>query len=127
MTLIDTVRLIVLVLHFIGLAAIVGPFILQVSRRGTLELRTMLIGSIVQLATGVALVALRSAGGLVIDPAKFAVKFGVAVVVLAAMIGAVAGARRGRAGEGSPRATGVLFRVAGILAVGDIAVAVLWQ
>lgn len=127
MTAIESVRLIVLFFHFMGLAAVVGPFILQVRGRGALDLRTMLIGSIAQIATGILLVALRPLEGLETDPSKIAVKLGVAVLVLAAMIGATVTERGVTSRVRTSSATVGLFRVAGGLAIVDIAVAVLWR
>jgi len=123
----DIIRLTVLVIHFIGLSAIIGPFILQRSRREGFQFGAMLTGSIVQLVTGAALIGLRKAEGLATIDAKLAVKLGVAVVVLVVLVIAIVQQRRRRAAGSGDGALRPLLLTAGIAAIADVGVAVLWQ
>lgn len=115
-------RLVVLVAHFIGLAAIIGGWLLQVRTTGPLRLAPMLTGAIVQLVTGVLLVFSRMRLDLEVDEAKLAVKLGLATVVLLAVIGAMLTQRRALR-----RPTRALFQTAGIAAIANVVVAVVWS
>jgi hypothetical protein len=123
----DLIRLIVLIIHFIGLAAIIGPFILQRARKEGFQFGAMLTGSIVQIASGAALIGLRKGESLAVSDAKMAVKLGIAVIVLALVVIGMIRQRRLRArsaGDGSVRP---LLIGAGIAAIVNVAVAVLWE
>lgn len=123
----DLIRLIVLIIHFVGLAAIIGPFILQRVRREGFQFGAMLTGSIVQIVSGAALIGLRKGEALAVSDAKMAVKLGIAVVVLALVVIGMIRQRRLRArgaGDGSVRP---LLQTAGIAAIVNVAVAVLWD
>ncbi|QSB13125.1 hypothetical protein JQS43_15925 [Natronosporangium hydrolyticum] len=83
----ETLRYILLITHFLGLAALIGGCLVQL---GAPALRraatTMLAGALVQLATGFGLTASREIQHLPVDSAKIAVKLGLAVLVLVAVI-----------------------------------------
>ncbi len=122
MSALDIIRLVLLVLHFLGLAAIIGSFFVQMKRREQYALGPMLVGAIAQVVTGVALVGVDEANGHDVDMAKIAVKLVIALIVLAATIVAVVRQRRGgRGGAIAP-----WFHTAGGLAVINVLVAVLW-
>jgi hypothetical protein len=118
----ETVRLVLVVLHVLGLSVIIGPFLFQVSRKTDLDTRLMRFGAIAQLVTGLALVGVRQAGDLPVDNVKIGVKLVVALLVLVAvwMVGRVQ--RRDRASS----AALPWFHTAGALAIGNVLVAVLW-
>ena len=121
----DILHSIVLVLHFLGLAAIIGSFFVQMRRKSDFVLAPMLAGAITQVVTGLALVGLAQAaiaGGadFEINNAKIAVKLIIAVIVLGAAIAAVVVQRRG--GRVQP-----FFHTAGGLAVVNVLVAVFWS
>ena len=123
----DLIRLIVLIIHFIGLAAIIGPFILQRTRKEGFQFGAMLTGSIVQIVSGAALIGLRKGEGLAVSDAKMAVKLGIAVIVLALVLIGMIRQRRLRArgaGDGSVRP---LLLSAGVAAIVNVVVAVLWE
>jgi hypothetical protein len=123
----DLIRLIVLIIHFVGLAAIIGPFILQRARKEGFQFGAMLTGSIVQIASGAALIGLRKGESLAVSDAKMAVKLGIAVIVLALVVIGMIRQRRLRArgaGDGPVRP---LLIGAGIAAIVNVAVAVLWE
>lgn len=119
----EIARLALLVAHFIGLAALIGPFLLQIRSRTALRLRLMLVGAIVQVVTGNALIASRRLQEFDVDEVKMIVKLAIAVVTLGALIAAVVAQRR--PGQ-EPRLVRSLFEAAGGLALANIIVAVVW-
>lgn len=123
----ELTRLLLLVVHFVGLAAIIGAYILQMPRRSGFDFSPVLVGSIVQLVSGIALIAVNEIGGTEIDRAKAIVKLGLALVVL---VLALVGVFRGRALARSERTDAPLRSVlwgAGIVAIANVAVAVFWR
>jgi len=123
----DLIRLVVLIVHFVGLAAVIGPFIIQRARREGFQFGAMLTGAIVQIASGAALIGLRKGETLPVSDAKMAVKLGVAVIVLALIIIGMIRQRRLRergTGDGSTRP---LLLAAGVGAIINVAIAVLWE
>jgi hypothetical protein len=127
MSALEIVRLVLLVIHLVGLAAIVGPFILQRSRKSGFEFAPMLVGSIAQLLSGAALIGVRKAEELAVIEPKMAVKLGIAVVVLIVVLVAVVRQRRIRQAGGSDARLRPLLVLAGLLAIADIVVAVFWH
>jgi hypothetical protein len=115
----DLVRHIILAGHFLGLAAIVGAFFVQMRAQESFATGVVLTGAITQVVTGLALVGVRQASDLDVNNVKIAVKLGIAVVVLIAAI--VAHVQRRRGGKVKPA-----FHTAGGLAVVNVLVAVLW-
>lgn len=119
----EIMRLALLVTHFIGLAALIGSYLQQVRSWEPLRLRLMLIGAIVQVVTGNALIASRQLQGLGVGEVKMIVKLGIAVVALGVLIAAVVVQRRRGV---DTRAVRSLFHAAGWLAVINVIVAVVW-
>lgn len=112
----ETLRLILLFLHLLGMAALLGGFAAQLGsseRRMTL---VMLHGAFTQLVTGIALVGVREADDLAVDNAKIGVK-----LVVAAVIAAVVWLTR----EQRPAQTKA-FGAVGLLTVANVGVAVFW-
>lgn len=116
----EIVRLVLLALHILGLAAIVGTFFVQLRAKDGFATGVVLAGAIAQVVTGLALVGVREASDLGVNNIKIAVKLGLALVVLAAAI--IAHVQRRRGGKVKPA-----FHTAGGLAVVNVLVAVLWQ
>lgn len=116
----DILHSVMLALHLFGLAAIVGSFLVQMKRKTGFVLWPTLAGGITQLVTGLALVGIAEATDHDLDYAKIAVKTVIAVIVLAAAIGAVIAQRKG--GKVQP-----FFHAAGGFAVINILVAVFWH
>jgi hypothetical protein len=115
------------VLHMLGLAAVIGSFFFQLRRKSGFEFRIMLIGAITQLVTGLALVGLiQAAGDEELNNAKIAVKLGIAVVVLIAVI--IGGSRQKKAGTGglSEKIALPWLHIAGAGAIANVLVAALW-
>src|SRR3954452_14001183 len=122
----DFLRHLLLVLHILGLAVVIGPFLFQVSRKAGFETRLMLTGLIVQLVTGLALIGVRQADDLEVDNAKMSVKLVVALLALGTVL--VAARRQRDADEGSAPANAALpwFHTTGALAIVNVVVAVMW-
>jgi hypothetical protein len=86
----ETLRLVLVFLHFVGFSALLGGFLRQ------LRLRTMLVGSpvviaaVAQFVTGALLIWIRTAMDMSVSGPKMAVKAGLA---LAIVLVAVAGTR----------------------------------
>jgi hypothetical protein len=116
----DVVRLILLIAHFVGLAAIVGGYIIQLPHKGPINFASMLTGSIVQIVSGVGLIAARKLEGLDVIDVKMAVKLGIALLVLVAVL-------VGRRVSSTGAKQRPWFHIAGVLAIANIAVAVLWS
>lgn len=114
----ETLGPLLVVLHLLGMAAIVGGWL--ASRTGSPAMAPIVWGARAQLVTGLALVGLAEAGDGSPDHTKVAVKLVVAVAVAACAEIAAARARRGEP-------SGSLLDGAGILAVVNVLVAVLWS
>ncbi len=117
----EILTLILVAAHFLGMAAIVGSFFVQMRRKSDFVLTPLLWGAITQVVTGLALVGLAEAGdGDPLNYAKIGVKATIATIVLVAAIFAVVTQRKG--GRVQP-----FFHAAGGLAVVNVLVAVLWH
>lgn len=108
----------VLILHFIGLAGIIGGWIATV--KAPQVNKAILHGSILQVVTGIVLVGLREMEGDVdMNHMKVGIKLIIALVI---MVVAIIGTKREAKAPGS---TGSLAMTAGILAIVNVAIAVL--
>lgn len=112
----EAVRLILLFLHFIGLAALLGGIGVQLSAPARRVNELMFHGVLTQLATGVLLVGVREMDDLSVNHAKYGVKLAITVVIT---ILVVVGRRGGRLSTS-------LYGSIGALSVGNVAVAVFW-
>ena len=127
MSALEVLRLVLLVVHIVGTSAIVGAFILQMPWRRSFDFSPMLVGSIVQIASGCALIAVRKLDGLEVVEAKMIVKLVIALVILALVVLALVRQRTLRRREVSDSGLrGFLFAI-GILAIGDVVVALAWR
>lgn len=123
----DVLHSVILVGHFVGLAAIVGPFLMQARWKGQYSFPVVLGGAITQLVTGLLLVGLAEMGGDHDEPlnyAKIGVKLTIAVIVfVAALLGFL---RQRKTEGGGGRELMPFFHTAGGLALINIALAVFW-
>jgi len=117
----DVVFSLLVVAHFVGLAAIVGPFLLQMRQMGDFAFSAVLAGSIVQLVTGIAMTGLAVPLDYDLNYAKIFTKLGVAIVVFVA---ALIGWRRAR--TRNDRSVKRYFHAAGGLALVNIVLSVFW-
>ena len=111
----DALKIVVLVLHLLGLLAIVGSVVVK---RGV-PTPALVWGARAQILTGLALVGINEAGDGDVNHTKIAVKLLVALGVAAC---AEIAAGRERRGQGNPN----LVHAAGALAIVNTLVAVLW-
>ena len=115
----DVLYNVLVVLHFVGLASLLGGWLAQLgAREGRVMNLAMLHGVLTQLVTGVALVGLGSAVESLPSPdnAKITVKLGVALV-----IAVLVWANRRRAAVPG----GVFFGV-GLLSLANVVIGVFW-
>ncbi|MGW0042963.1 hypothetical protein [Rhodococcus sp. NPDC003348] len=119
-----------LILHFIGLAAIIGSYMTVLKAPRVIP--GMLHGAILQVVSGLALVGLNEANDADLNHMKVGIKLVIAIVILVA---AVLGLRKEKevaaspAGEGAvatATSTATLAHVIGILAVVNVIIAVVW-
>ena len=113
----EIVRQLLVFLHLLGMAVLVGTFLLQrrIAPQGPLN-AGWLHGSLLQLLTGLALVGVNEAQGKDLDHARTAVK----LLVLVLILGIYVGVRRRR------NLPTWLAPVMAGLVVGNTAVAVFW-
>lgn len=120
----DLVRSFVLVAHFVGLAAIIGPFLLQLRWKGQYAFPVMFGGAITQLVTGLVLVGLAEMRDVDLDYLKITVKLVLAVIIfIVALIGFL---KQRKTEGGGGRELLPFFHTAGGLALINTALAVFW-
>jgi len=122
----ELVRLLLVVVHILGLSMIIGPFLFQVSRKAGFDTRLMQVGAIVQLVSGLALVGVREAGDLGVNHAKIGVKLVVGVLAVVTVLLAARKQRAAAAGQADPKSPLPFVHATGALAVLNVLVAVLW-
>jgi len=118
---------ILLILHFLGLAAVIGAFLVQVRRKGGFQTGWVVVGLVVQLVTGLGMMGVIDAtqdGGA--NHAKLGVKLVVAAVALVLALVARARQKRADAGAAKQKAALPFFHSAGALAIANVFIAVLW-
>lgn len=111
---------IILILHFVGLASLLGGVLVQIKDAiaGTGRiLAAMIHGALTQLVTGLLLVGLLQIGDGEVNNAKIAVKLGVVIVITVLVF---------IFRKKSPVASWVIW-VIGALTLANIAIAVLWH
>ncbi len=117
----DVAYELVVLVHLLGMASLVGGWLVQVSARGERYVSAaMLHGGLTQLVTGVALVAMAEGVASLDEPIdwpKMAVKLAVTLVVV---VLCWANRRRHTLPDG-------VYAIIGMLAIGNVAVAVLWN
>ena len=110
----DLARDIVLILHFVGLASLLGGFLVQMKPKEKVVNAAMFHGALTQLVTGLLLVGIREMGDGEVNHVKIGIK-----LVLLLVIGALVIVHRKRESV----STGVWGAI-GALTVAEIAVAV---
>lgn len=113
----DALRYILLILHLIGMAAILGPFLGQLTAKTKAITMTMVWGARGQLVTGIALVGLASANDNDVDHVKIAVKLLVAIAIVGIS-------------EATHKKSGSLqtpWMLVGLLTLVNVIVAVVWH
>ena len=113
----QTLRLVLLVVHILGFAALLGGLFVQMANRDKRVLGAMRDGVGTAFLAGIGLVGVLEAGDGEVDRAKIAVKLGVGLVLLVLVM---ANLRKPRIPEG-------LFWGLLLLTVTNIVVAVAWS
>ena len=116
----DILHSILLAAHLVGMALIVGIFLVQMRKDSGFSVTPVLVGAIVQVISGFALVGLAEADGHDLVYAKIATKLVIALAVLVAAILAYRTSKKG--GRVKP-----FFHAAGGLALVNLLVAVFWH
>lgn len=106
----------ILILHFIGLASVVGGFLVQMRSAEKGVNPAMLHGALTQLVTGVILVGLAEMQDEDVDHAKIGVKLAITVIVTVLAF----------VGRKKPLPQTGLWAAIGTLAIANIVIAVLW-
>lgn len=111
---------IVLILHFVGLASLLGGVLVQIkdtiAGKGRI-IAAMIHGALTQLVTGVLLIGILEMVGADLDMAKFGIKL-VVVVVITVLVFLYR--------KKQPVASWVVWLI-GALTLANIAIAVLWR
>ena len=112
----EILRDILVIAHFVGLAAILGPFLAQLGAEAKRVTMTMVWGARAQLLTGIALAGIMSTGDGDVDHMKLGVKllFAIAVAGLAEV---------GRKRESKS----TFWLLVGLFTFVNIVVAVVWR
>lgn len=110
-----------LILHFLGLASLIGGFLVQIKTSPRVVNNAMFHGVLTQLVTGVLLVGLRyplheSEGWALPDNAKIGVKFAVLLVIFGLVL----------ANRKKDQISTALWGLIGGLSILNVAIAVLW-
>ncbi len=115
----EILRLLVLCVHFLGLAALVGVFLVQLRQRSGFSTTVLVAGALTQLVTGLILVGLREAEQLPVNHAKIGVKLAISLVAAIAAVWAHVRQRKEQPVQAH-------FHTAGGLGVVNLIIAVLW-
>ena len=125
----DIARDITLIVHFLGLAMIIGPFLIQMRARTGFAFSWVLAGGIIQLVTGIALTGLAEmrladSPDLALDHTKIAVKLVLSLVIF--VVALIAFRRQKKLVGESQRSLLPLLHTAGALGVTNVVIAVIW-
>ncbi len=126
----EILRSITLIAHFLGLAMIIGPFLIQMRSHTGFAFPWVLAGAITQLVsglllTGLAEMRLADNDDLSLDHTKIAVKLVLALIIFVVALIAYLRQKKVPAGE-SERHLLPFLHTAGALAIAELAIAVLW-
>ncbi len=126
----ELARDITLIIHFLGLAMIIGPFLIQMRAHIGYAFSWVLAGGTVQLLTGLLLTGLAEMRladdpDVSVDHTKIAVKTVLALVIF--VVALIAYRRQKKVAPGaSQRHLLPLLHVAGALAIANMVIAVVW-
>lgn len=120
----ESLRLVLLILHLLGLAALIGPVMLR-TRLSSTAVPVMLTGAAVQVATGNGLIAANQLQGMSVIEAKMLTKLALALAALVLLIVAAVRLRRATRAGDQIETTGLERTAAGMGGVA-LLVAVIW-
>lgn len=125
MTALEVAGIVLTVAHILGLAAVLGPFLLQARLTAGFDLRTVLVGSIVQLVTGFGLVGLsQAAEGF--DSARVVARMLLSLIIVCAAFIAQDRQRRVQASRVPDATARIALAVAGVCSLANLVLTVLW-
>lgn len=115
----DLVYNLIVILHFIGLASLIGGFLVQIKSSPREVNNAMFHGALTQLVTGLLLVGLAypMGNGDSIDNAKIAVKLVILLIITALVL----------VNRKKPEISTGIWGAIGGLAIANVAIAVLWN
>ena len=127
----ELVRDISLIVHFIGLALIIGPFIVQMRAHSGFFFSWVLTGASIQLVTGLLLTGLAEMRladdpDMAVNHAKIAVKTVIALVIFIVALVAYRKQKKLTSAD-NERSLLPLLHTAGALAVANTVIAVVWS
>lgn len=105
-----------LILHFIGLAGLLGGFMAQLAAPVKQVTRTMMDGAWTMLASGLVLAGIDSATEEAVNHSKFGIKALILIVIVTLLL-------QGKKKESIEKGT---YFAIGLLAITNISIAVLW-
>ena len=109
----------IVVLHFLGLAALIGGFLVQIKSKPRVVNHAMFDGALTQLVTGLILVGMTSA--LDDFPAPDNAKIAVKLLIVLVIVALVAVNRK------KPEITTTVWGLIGGLAILNVVIAVFWH
>lgn len=125
----EIARDITLIIHFLGLAMVIGPFLIHMRARAGFAFSWMLAGGIIQLVTGIALTGLAEmrladSPDMSLDHTKIAVKLVLSSVLF--VIALIAFRKQKKLVGDSQRVLLPLLHSAGALGLSNVIIAVVW-
>jgi hypothetical protein len=119
-----------MIAHFLGLAMIIGPFLVALGKRTGFAFSWVLAGGITQLVSGLVLTGLAEMrladnDDLSLDHTKIAVKLGLSLIIFSVALIGWLGKKKIPQGE-SERALLPFLHTAGALAIITLVIAVVW-
>lgn len=121
----ETLRLVLLILHFLGLAALIGPALIR-GLAGSAAVPVMLTGAVIQVVTGNGLIAANQLQGIHVIEAKMIAKLALALLAVAVLIVATVQVRRAKQSNRQANTTGLQHGAAGSGGA-SLMLAVLWS
>jgi hypothetical protein len=127
---VELLRDIVMITHFLGLAMIIGPFLVAFGKRTGFAFSWVLAGGITQLVSGLVLTGLAEMrladnDDLSLDHTKIAVKLMLSLIIFSVALIGWLGSKKIPQGE-SERPLLPLLHTAGALAIITLVIAVVW-
>lgn len=125
MNVLETTRLLLVVLHLAGVATVLITWVLQLQPGRQPRLRPLVAGAVVAAATGAALVIVRQLADLPVDVIKITVKLLITALLLTAA--SLAATQRRSSSGRTPAGSRRYVQAAGLLAISNVVIALAWN